>query len=155
VDPLVVTGAASLRVMVVDDHPVVLDGVRMLVRTDARIAIVASAATVREALEAMRAAQPDVVLLDLRLPDMLAPEAVHRLRAAHPRTKIVIFTAYPEHAALDDTLDAGVDGCLLKDAATEDLVGALWRVHAGVRVVDARLPQAGGAACAAACTRWG
>lgn len=128
-----------IRVMVIDDHPVVRDGVQMLLRPDPLIQVVASAQTVREAAAILPAARPDILLLDLRLPDMLAPEAVRRLRAICPAVKIVIFTAYPDHAALAPTLRAGIDGCLLKDAGTVDLVSALRQVLAGVQVMDPRL----------------
>ena len=129
----------AIRVMVVDDHPVVRDGVSMLLRPDSRIQVVAGALTVRDAIAQLPQVRPDVLLLDLRLPDMLAPEAVRRLRAVCPGVKIVIFTAYPDHGALNATLEAGIDGYLLKDAGTMDLVRALRQVVAGVRVVDPRL----------------
>jgi two-component system nitrate/nitrite response regulator NarL len=129
----------AIRVMVVDDHPVVRDGVSMLLRPDSRIQVVAGALTVRDAIAQLPQVRPDVLLLDLRLPDMLAPEAIRRLRAVCPGVKIVIFTAYPDHGAMDATLAAGIDGYLLKDAGTMDLVRALRQVVAGVRVVDPRL----------------
>ncbi|MFO1533910.1 MAG: response regulator transcription factor, partial [Thermoplasmatota archaeon] len=85
--------------------------------------------------------EADVVLLDLRLPDMLASEAVKLLRMAAPRAKIVIFTAYAGHKALKAAMEAGVDGCLLKDAADTDLVEAIRRVARGESVYDARLER--------------
>jgi two-component system nitrate/nitrite response regulator NarL len=136
--------AQAIRVMVVDDHPVVRDGVQMLLRPDPRIQVVAGALTVRDAIAQLAQVRPDVLLLDLRLPDMLAPEAVRRLRAVCPGVKIVIFTAYPDHGALQATLAAGIDGYLLKDAGTMDLVRALRQVVAGVQVVDPRLREHAG-----------
>ena len=88
-----------------------------------------------------RQTRPDVLLLDLRLPDMLASEAVKLLRMAAPRAKIVIFTAYAGHRALKAAMEAGVDGCLLKDAADTDLVEAIRRVARGESVYDARLDR--------------
>jgi DNA-binding NarL/FixJ family response regulator len=80
-----------------------------------------------------------VVLLDLRLPDMLAPEVVSGLRAAAPQARVVVFTAHGDHEGVRAALEAGAVGCLLKDAATIDLVRALRRVLAGERVVDPRV----------------
>ena len=80
-----------------------------------------------------------MVLLDLRLPDMLGTEMITALRAGAPEAKIVLFTAYADHAALPAALEAGVDGCLLKDSSITDLATALRRVASGLIVIDPRL----------------
>lgn len=131
----------ELRVMVVDDHPVVTDGVGLLLRGDPSIAVVGSACSGREAVRVARVIMPDVVLLDLRLPDMLGTEAIGALRAAVPGVKVVLFTAYADHAALPAALDIGVDGCLLKDSSITDLTTALHRIARGVVVIDPRLDR--------------
>ena len=128
-----------IRVLVVDDHPVVTDGVRLLLRSDPTMAIAGSAHSGQEALRVVAELEPDVVLLDLRLPDMLGTEAITALRARAPEAKIVLFTAYADHAALPAALEAGVDGCLLKDSSTADLATALHRVASGLIVIDPRL----------------
>lgn len=136
----------SLRVLVVDDHPVVCEGVRALLRAETGIEVVGSAGTGRSSAELAAECRPDVVLLDLRLPDMLASEAATLLRHAWPPAKIILFTAYAEHAGLRVALDAGVDGCVLKDALTTDLARTVRAVAAGERVIDPRLvarPEAG------------
>src|SRR6266567_2200371 len=107
--------------MVVDDHPVVCEGVSLLVHSSSDIVVTGSARSADEAVAVARHIRPDVILLDLRLPDMLASEAVQLLRMAAPKAKIVIFTAYAGHRALKAAIDAGVDGCLLKDAAATGL----------------------------------
>jgi DNA-binding NarL/FixJ family response regulator len=129
----------AVRVLVVDDHPVVTHGVSLLLRADAEIELVGSARTGREALDAATELKPDVVLLDLRLPDMLATEVTRRLKALAPRARIILFTAYADHAALPDALAAGVAGCLLKDASITDLAAAIHQVHDGLTVMDSRL----------------
>lgn len=129
----------TIRLLVVDDHPVVLDGITLLLRSDPDIVVVGSTRTGREAVTVARETQPDVVLLDLRLPDTLATDVIGELRLAVPSAKIVIFTAHQEHAGIRAAMDAGIDGCLLKDAGRTDLVDALHRVVAGQRVYDARL----------------
>ena len=131
--------ARVIRVLVVDDHPVVTDGVRLLLRSDPTMAVAGSAHSGQEALRVVAQLQPDVVLLDLRLPDMLGTEVITALRARAPEAKIVLFTAYADHAALPAALEAGVDGCLLKDSSTTDLATALHRVASGLIVIDPRL----------------
>ncbi|RKN51944.1 DNA-binding response regulator, partial [Streptomyces klenkii] len=136
-----VTGSTSgaLRLLVVDDHPVVVGGVQLLLRSDPGIGIAGSARSGREAVRLAGELRPDIVLLDLRLPDMLGTEAAGSLRARAPGVRIVLFTAYADHAALPAALAGGLDGCLLKDSSTTDLAAALRRVAAGERVVDPRL----------------
>ncbi|OLT01639.1 DNA-binding response regulator [Pseudonocardia sp. CNS-004] len=127
------------RVMVVDDHPVVRDGVALLLRNDPALVVVGSAESGRAALERAAEWHPDLVLLDLRLPDMLAPEVVSGLRVAVPAARVVVFTAHGDHHGVQAALDAGAHGALLKDAAVTDLVAALRRVLRGERVCDPRM----------------
>jgi two-component system, NarL family, nitrate/nitrite response regulator NarL len=117
----------AVRVLVVDDHPVVRDGMELLAHTCSTVRIAGYAATGKEALRIAPAVDPNVILLDLRLPDMLAPELIRELRALVPGARIVIFTAYPDHPALDAALEAGAYGFLPKDASRTDLVAAIAR----------------------------
>ena len=133
--------ANTVRVAVVDDHPVVLDGVRLLLRDDPAIRVVGSAPDAAGGLALAEREQPDIVLLDLRLPDALASEVVGRFRKVAASTRILLFTAYREHAALQATLDAGVDGCLLKDAGGTDLVTAVRKAVHGVGIFDPRVGE--------------
>lgn len=139
--PTVTAAQVTVRVLVVDDHPVVRQGVAMLLRSDPHITLVGEASSAHEAIDTTRRLQPDVILLDLRLPDMLACEAIPQLRGANPTTKIVIFTAYAGHRALAAAVEAGADCCLRKDAADVDLAVAIKRVARGERFVDPRLRQ--------------
>jgi two-component system nitrate/nitrite response regulator NarL len=122
---------APIRVLVVDDHPVVRDGVAALLEDNRRIRVVGYANNGTETLELMPRAAPDVVLLDLRLPDMLAAELVPQIRRQAPAARIVIFTAFPEHPAVEATLRSGAHGVLVKDAGRTDLVEAILRVCGG------------------------
>ncbi len=133
--------ANTVRVAVVDDHPVVLDGVRLLLRDDPAIRVVGGAPDAAGGLALAEREQPDIVLLDLRLPDALASEIVGRFRKVAASTRILLFTAYREHAALQATLDAGVDGCLLKDAGGTDLVAAVRKAVHGVGIFDPRVGE--------------
>lgn len=136
--------AGEVRVLVVDDHPVVTYGVTLLLRSEPGIVLVGSARTGREALEVVDTLRPDVVLLDLRLPDMLATEVVRRMRGAVPDVRVILFTAYADHAALPEALASGVSGCLLKDVTTADLAAAIHRAHQGLTVTDPRIEGSAG-----------
>lgn len=133
--------AGPVRILLVDDHPVVREGTALLVRHDPSLAIVGYAQTGAEALAEATRLRPDLVLLDLRLPDQLAPEVTVALKAAVPGVRVLLFTAHAEHAALAAALDAGADGCLLKDTSRTDLVDTIKRVAAGERHLDPRISR--------------
>lgn len=133
------SGSDAVRVLVVDDHPVVADGVRLLLREEPDIEVIGSASDAATATRVVELDQPHVVLLDLHLPDALASELVGKLRAVAPQVHVVVFTAHRDHAALGPTLDAGVDGCLLKDAGATDLAAALRQVTHGIPSFDPRV----------------
>jgi DNA-binding NarL/FixJ family response regulator len=141
---------APARVLVVDDHPVVRDGVALLLRGEPALTVVGSAESGRAALERAPGLAPDLVLLDLRLPDMLAPEVVAGLRERVPAARVVVFTAHGDHHGVRAALDAGAHGALLKDAAATDLVAALRRVLRGERVCDPRMAPGGASQAALA-----
>lgn len=139
------TSASPLSVLVVDDHPVVRDGVGLLLGKVDGFVLLGGAETGAEALARAADLRPDVVLLDLRLPDLPADEVVTRLIDALPAVKVVIFTAYGDTGAVRSALSAGAHGVLLKDAGTTDLVRAIRRVAAGDTVLDERLTSASAA----------
>jgi DNA-binding NarL/FixJ family response regulator len=126
-------------VFVVDDHPVVRDGVTLLLRSDPSLIITGSAESGRAAIERITRLRPDIVLLDLRLPDMLAPEVISELRKVHPTGKIVVFTAHADHQGITASLQAGAHAALVKDVAGTDLSAALRQVLRGEQVVDPRI----------------
>jgi two-component system, NarL family, nitrate/nitrite response regulator NarL len=120
----------TISVLVVDDHPIVLDGVRHLVDSTPWIALAAYARTGREAITLAGQTQPDVILLDLRLPDMLGPEVINGIHRVASEARIILFTAYPDHAAVEPALAAGAKAVVLKDADRADLVDTIRRVAA-------------------------
>ncbi|WP_239313681.1 MULTISPECIES: response regulator transcription factor [unclassified Frankia] len=132
-----------IRVLVADDHPIVLDGVTLALQNTSSMRIAGYARTGRETISAVQEFHPDVVLLDLRLPDMLAPEVIQELRAQHSALKIILFTAHPDHAALNSAMAAGGHGIVVKDTERTDLVDAIRRVAAGERVIFSDLGQDG------------
>jgi DNA-binding NarL/FixJ family response regulator len=123
----------------VDDHPVLVQGVEFLLRDDPRIQLVGSAKSATAAVASLGESRPDVILLDLRLPDMLASEAIHSLTEGAPQAKILLFTAHGDHPALRVALSAGAHGVLLKDAGLGDLAVAIVRTANGESVMDPRL----------------
>jgi two-component system nitrate/nitrite response regulator NarL len=126
-------------VLVVDDHPVVRDGVVLLLRADPLLTVAGFAASGRAAITGAAELRPDVVLLDLRLPDMPAAEVVVELRRVHPAGRIVVFTAHADHGAVAAAMAAGADGGLLKDVDGADLSATVRRVLCGEQVVDSRI----------------
>ena len=133
-----------VRVLVADDHPIVLDGVTLALQSTPWLQIAGYARTGQEAIAAVAKLRPDVVLLDLRLPDMLGPEAMRELFARHPAVKVILFTAFPDHAALSAALDAGAHAVVVKDAERADLVNIIGRVVAGERVISADIGDESG-----------
>jgi len=127
-------GAPS-RALGVDDHPAVLGGVTFALQDLPWPQVVGHAHSGRQAVDEIDRLRPDVVLLDLRLPDMLAPEIVRAIRRRDRHVRIVVFTAFPDHAALQATLAAGVAGVVVKDAERADLVDILRRIMTGERML--------------------
>lgn len=125
---------APIRLLVIDDHPVVRDGVALLASSNRRIELIGYASSGKAALELVESAAPDVILCDLRLPDMLAPELIGMLRHAVPDARIVIFTAYPDHPAVCAALEAGACGIVAKDAARTDLAAVIVGVMRGEEI---------------------
>ncbi|NKQ52256.1 response regulator transcription factor [Amycolatopsis sp. K13G38] len=117
-----------IGVFVVDDHPVVRDGVALQLARHRDIAVLGHAATAADALTGCAREQPDIVLLDLRLPDALAADVVPGIRAASPHSRILLFTAFPDHASVAPTLAAGACGLLVKDASGTTIHDALLQV---------------------------
>lgn len=131
-----------IRILVVDDQPVVRRGVAAAVIGQPGLVFAGEAHTVESAVEIAGRARADVVLVDYRLPDMCAPEAVPLLRAALPEARLVLFTAERAAPALEAALQAGFDACVFKDTPMDGLLDAVRRVSAGETVFDSRLPVA-------------
>jgi two-component system, NarL family, nitrate/nitrite response regulator NarL len=127
------------RVLLVDDHPVVLQGIGQMLRSTDTFWVVGEATSADAAIEIGAREQPDLVVLDLRVGDTLAPEICANLRAVAPGTKVVILTAFDDEILLRACVRAGAVGVLLKDMHGLDVLGALKRVSEGQVVVDERI----------------
>jgi DNA-binding NarL/FixJ family response regulator len=116
------------RIVIVDDHPVVHDGVAAQLQRYPDMVVVGHAGTGAEAVTVCATERPEVVLLDLRLPDCLAAEVVPRLHEVSPDSRLLLFTAFPEHAAVAPTLAAGACGILVKHAGSTAIRDAIRSV---------------------------
>jgi DNA-binding NarL/FixJ family response regulator len=119
--------------MVVDDHPVVRKGLIEMLRAESRLEVIAQASGGREAVEQFRAVRPDVVLMDLRMPDMGGVEAIEAIRCIDSDAKIIIMTAVDGEEDIYRGLRAGAKGYILKDAPDQEVVRAVQMTTAGRR----------------------
>jgi two-component system, NarL family, response regulator DevR len=125
-----------IRVMLVDDHEVVRAGLRALLEAHEDIAVVAEAASANESVHRARAANPDVVIMDVRLPDRSGVIACREIRDEHPGTAVLMLTSYADDEALFDSIMAGAAGYVLKQIRGTDLVDGIRRVAAGESLLD-------------------
>ncbi len=125
-----------LRLLVVDDHEVVRQGLVALLDRRETFQVVAEAGTVAEAIEQARRHQPEIVVMDVRLPDGSGIEACREIRAEFPSTKVVMLTSYPDEEAVLSAIVAGASGYLLKQVRARDLVAALEAVGRGESLLD-------------------
>lgn len=123
--------AGAISILVVDDHPVVRDGLTAILSTQPDFAIAGEAASGAEALAQFERLRPDVVLLDLEMPQMDGITVIRRLRETHPSVKVVVFTAFDTDERILGALQAGAKGYLLKGAPRTELFNAVRVVHAG------------------------
>src|SRR4051794_29408598 len=120
-----------MRIMIVDDHQVVREGVRAVLSADPRIEVVAEAATGKEALRCVRRTLPDVALVDLRLPDMRGEELTRELVRDFPSTRVIILTTYLSEETVRGALDAGAVAYVTKAAGLPELRAAIDRLIDG------------------------
>jgi DNA-binding NarL/FixJ family response regulator len=125
-----------LRLLVVDDHEVVRQGLVALLDRRPEFQVVSEAGTVAEAIEQARRFQPDLVIMDVRLPDGSGIEACREIRSELPSTRIVMLTSYPDEEAVLSAIVAGASGYLLKQVRARDLVAALEAVGRGESLLD-------------------
>jgi two-component system response regulator DevR len=124
------------RLLVVDDHEVVRQGLVALLDRRPNFQVVAEAGTVEESLAMARLHQPDIVIMDVRLPDGSGVEACRDIRAELPDTRVVMLTSFPDDEAVLSAIVAGAAGYLLKQIRARDLVSALEAVGRGESLLD-------------------
>jgi DNA-binding NarL/FixJ family response regulator len=129
----------QIRILTVDDHPLLRQGLAAVIHGEKDMLIVGEAANGREAIEMFRNHRPDVTLMDLQMPDLNGIDAVTAIRQEHPQARIIVLTTYEGDALARRALRAGVAGYILKDMIRTDLLEAIRLVHAGRRYIPQKI----------------
>jgi DNA-binding NarL/FixJ family response regulator len=130
---------SSIKILIVDDHPLIREGVSAVISGQTDMSLVGEATTGREAIESFRRHLPDVTLMDLRMPDMNGIDAISVIRSEFPAARIVVLTTYAGDAQALGALKAGASGYLLKNMLRKDLLETIRAVHAGKRRIPAEV----------------
>jgi DNA-binding NarL/FixJ family response regulator len=130
-DDAVIAGKLTIKLLLVDDHGIVREGLRALLDDGEEFVIVGEAGNGDEACEAVRRLAPDIVLMDLKMPGMPASDAIRVIRAASPSVKVIALTSYAEDGQVREIMAAGAAGYILKDVTKADFVTALRTVAGG------------------------
>jgi DNA-binding NarL/FixJ family response regulator len=125
------TVSRKIRILCVDDHPIVRDGLASIIALQADMEMAGSAESGAEGLALFRRTKPDVALVDLRLPDMSGHELTRQILAHAPEARIIVLTSFEGDADIERALAAGARGYVVKGVAREELLGAIRTVHAG------------------------
>lgn len=123
--------ADNIRILVADDHPIVRDGLIAVLSTQADFEIIGEATTGSETIQRVMALKPDVILLDLAMPDMDGVETLQRLRAIDEDIRVIVFTAFDTDERIVKAVQAGAQGYLLKGVPRDEIFNAIRVVHAG------------------------
>ena len=130
---------AQIRVLSVDDHPLLRQGIAAIIESQPDMVLVSQAATGSEALQKYREFRPDITLMDLRLPDLSGIDAMIGIRTEFPDARIVMLTTFEGDVEIQRALQAGARGYLLKSTPPDELVQAIRQVHAGKKRVPAQI----------------
>jgi DNA-binding NarL/FixJ family response regulator len=130
-----------IRILIVEDHHVVRQGLVALISTVEDMQVIAEAADGRQAVELFRKHQPDVTIMDLRLPALPGVDAIVAIRREYPTARIIVLTTYDGDEDIYRALQAGARGYLLKDMSGDELMEAIRTVHAGRSRIPALVAQ--------------
>ncbi len=125
-----------IRILIVDDHEMVRDGLAVMLSRQDDFSVVGEAQNGLEAVEKARELQPDVVLMDLRMPELNGVDAMRRIRDELPDLKFLVLTTYDTDEYIFDAIEAGAKGYLLKDTSREELFRAVRAVHRGESLIE-------------------
>jgi two-component system, NarL family, response regulator DevR len=132
---------AKQRILLVDDHEVVRLGLKALLEHHPRFEVVGEAGTAREAIEKVSVLQPEVVVMDIRLPGASGIEACEEITRSFPDTRVIMLTSYAEDEMLFSAIRAGASGYVLKQIGGEDLIRALEAIGRGEALLDSAVTQ--------------
>ena len=127
--------ATSIRVLSIDDHPLVQEGVGTIINGQADMSVVGTASNGKEGIEAFRALSPDVTLMDLRLPDLGGLDVMIAIRSEFPDARVIVLTTFEGDMDVQRALKAGARGYLLKSMPSQQMVDTIRQVHAGKKYV--------------------
>lgn len=130
-----------IRVLCVDDHPLVRKGLVAILANERDITLVAEAGNGREAVELFRKHQPDITLMDLRMPDLDGIGAIKQIRQEFPEARIIALTSFDGDQDIYRALEAGVSGYLLKETVHTEILNAIRRVHAGKQLLSPEITE--------------
>jgi DNA-binding NarL/FixJ family response regulator len=128
-----------IRLICVDDHPLLRQGIAAIIKNQSEMSLVAEATSGGEAIQKYREHRPDVTLMDLRLPDMSGIDSLIAIRTEFPDARIVMLTTFEGDVEIQRSLEAGARGYLLKNMPPSELVEAIRQVHAGKKRIPAEL----------------
>ncbi len=131
----------KIRVLCVDDHPIVRDGIAAIVNLQADMMLAGAAATGAEALEQFFKLHPDVALVDLQLPDMSGFELINKIKDKSPNARIIVLSSYEGDVDIQRALEAGAQGYVAKGMVRDELLEIIRSVHAGKRRLPAAVAQ--------------
>lgn len=132
---------AKLKVLLVDDHQVVRQGLRSVIEAEDDLVVVGEADTVEEGIRRVGYDEPDVVVLDVRLPDGSGVEACREIRSRFPEVKVLMLTSFADDEALMAAIMAGASGYVLKRVKTEDLISDIRRTGKGESLLDSEMTE--------------
>jgi DNA-binding NarL/FixJ family response regulator len=129
----------TIRVLVADDHPVVRQGLCTMLEIEDDMEVVGRAADGDEAVAQARETRPDIILMDVQMPNCDGIEAMRRIREHDPSARVIVLTTYRDEDYIFPSLRAGARGYLLKDASREELAAAIRAVHRGESLLDPQI----------------
>lgn len=125
------SGRRNIKVLLIDDHPLVIEGIRSVLDTYSHIEVVGSVSTAREGLALASRTSPDVVMMDINMPGISGLEAIELFKEAHPKARILMLSMHDSREYISSSVIHGASGYVLKDVSTNEIIAAIEAVAAG------------------------